>query len=417
MTPAGPARAVPSAVYVLGVGVFAMVTSEFAVAGLMPQLAEGLGTGIQQIGYLVTVFAVSMTVGGPVLALALLRLRPKTALMVIFAIFFAGNLLAAVATSYAAMVAARVVSGVASQAFFGIAISLCSQLVHERVRGRAVGVVMNGLMLGTLLGLPLATYIGGRLGWQAAFWTIAVLTALAAALTAVLVRNPPRPAADESGGTSLAAEFRVFRRPQLLLALVSSTLIIGATFAVFSFSAPILTEVSGFGDDTVPFLLLAYGTATVVGNMVVGRLADRHTVSTLLTGTLLNAACLTGLALFTDTPPLALAFLLGVGLVGVTMNPAMAIRVQRAGSTRPLVNTVHSSFITLGVILGSAIGSLLIPDYGLRAPIVLGLVLALLAISAILPALRHPRLRGGDLPPDTASSAPEEHLEPVGQRR
>jgi MFS transporter, DHA1 family, inner membrane transport protein len=412
-----PARAVPPAVYVLGVGVFAMVTSEFAVAGLMPQLAEGLGTGIQQIGYLVTVFAVAMTVGGPFLALALLRLRPKAALMIVFAIFFAGNLMAALADSYATMVAARVVSGAASQAFFGIAISLCSQLVHERVRGRAVGVVMNGLMLGTLLGLPLATYIGGRLGWQAAFWTIAVLTALAAALTLALVRDPARPVEDEPGGTSLAAEFKVFRRPRLLLALASSTLIIGATFSVFSFSAPILTEVSGFDEDAVPLLLLAYGAATVVGNTVVGRLADRHTVPTLLAGTLLNAACLTGFALFTDTPPLALAFLLGIGLVGVTMNPAMAVRVQRAGGIRPLVNTVHSSFITLGVILGSAVGSLLIPDHGLRSPIVLGLVMAVLAIAAILPALRRPRPSSGDRPSDAAPDAYDERLEQVGQGR
>ncbi|MCD0445648.1 MFS transporter [Glycomyces sp. A-F 0318] len=411
--PARPARAVPTAVYVLGAGVFAMVTSEFAVAGLMPQLAEGLGVGIQQIGYLVTVFAVAMAVGGPVLTLALLRLRPKTALMAVFAVFFAGNLLAALAPSYSAMVAARVVSGVASQAFFGIAISLCSQLVHERVRGRAVGVVMNGLMLGTLLGLPMATYIGGRLGWQAAFWAIAVLTALAAALTAAIVRNPAGPVPDGPGGASLAAQITVFRRPHLLLALVSSTLIIGATFSVFSFFTPILTEVSGFDDGTVPFLLLAYGAATVVGNTVVGRLADRHTGPTLLAGTLLNAACLTGFALFTDVPPLALAFVLGVGLVGVTMNPAMAVRVQRAGGTQPLVNTVHSSFITLGVILGSAIGSLLIPDYGLRSPIVLGIVMAVSAIAVILPALRRPRPSGG-LQTDAALDVRDARLEQVG---
>lgn len=411
-TSARPPRAIPVAVYVLGAGVFAMVTSEFAVAGLMPQLAEGLGTGLQQIGYLVTVFAVAMTVGGPFLALALMRLRPKTALMAVFAIFLAGNLLAALATSYAAMVAARVVSGVAAQAFFGIAISLCAQLVPEQVRGRAVGVVMNGLMLGTLLGLPLATYIGGRLGWQAAFWAIAVLTLIAAALTAALVHGPA--AAGTGAGAAPGTEFAVFRRPQLLLALASSTLIIGAAFSAFSFAAPILTQVSGFDDGTVPFLLLAYGAATVVGNTVVGRLADRRTVATLLTGTLLNAAFLTGFAVFTDTPALALAFMLGIGLVGVTMNPAMAVRVQRAGGTRPLVNTVHSSFITLGVILGSAIGSALIPEHGLRAPIVLGAVLAVLAIAAILPALRHPYLRTGTAPPSTAPAAPRERLETAG---
>ncbi|MFB4289462.1 MFS transporter [Nonomuraea sp. ATR24] len=401
-------RTVPLVVYVLAAGIFAMVTSEFAVAGLMPQLAEGLGTGIERIGYLVTIFAVAMAVGGPVLTMALLRVPPKTALLVVIAVFLAGNVLAALAASYPVMVVARVVSGVASQAFFGIAVSMCARVVDERMRGRAVGVAMSGLMLGTLLGLPLATFVGGRLGWQAAFWTISALTVIAAILTVAYVRDPARPDAAAAPPASLRDELAVLRRPQFLLAIVSSTLIIGATFSAFSFFTPVLTRVTGFGEGTVPLLLLAYGAATLIGNAIVGRLADRRTVATLLTGTALNAVSLAGLALFTDVPAAAVAFMLGIGLTGVTMNPAMAVRVQRAGSTAPLVNTVHSSFITLGVVLGSAIGSALIPGYGLRAPIVLGVVLAVLAILTILPALASRYLRTGD-----RDEAAEPALSPV----
>ncbi|MFF3393159.1 MFS transporter [Streptomyces sp. NPDC002669] len=389
-----PARTVPLAVHILAAGIFAMVTSEFAVAGLMPQLAEGLGTGVERIGYLVTVFAVAMTVGGPILTMSLLRFPPRTALLAIVAVFLAGNVLAALATSYPVMVVARIIGGVASQAFFGIAVSMCARLVDERIRGRANGVAMNGLMLGTLLGLPLATFVGGRLGWQAAFWTISLLTVVAGVLIIAFVRNPAE--SDAPGETrSTRDELAVLRRPQFVAALVSSTLIIGATFSAFSFFTPILTEVTGFPEGLVPLLLLAYGAATLVGNTVVARLADRHTVSTLLIGTGLNAVFLTGFALFTDAPSPALVFMLGIGLTGVTMNPAMAVRVQRAGGTTPLVNTVHASFITLGVILGSAVGSALIPDHGLRAPIVLGIVLAVLALAAILPALASAHLRTG----------------------
>ncbi|WP_280419809.1 MFS transporter [Nocardia carnea] len=401
------APAIPAAVYVLAAGVFAMVTSEFAVAGLMPQLAESLDTDIAQIGYLVTVFAVAMAFGGPLLILTLLRMPPKTAIMVVFAIFFAGNLLAALAPSYAVMVVARVVTGIAAQAFFGLAVSLCMRIVDPSVRGRAVSVAMSGLMLGTLLGLPLATFIGGRLGWQAAFWAVAVLTAVAAALTSALVRNPHEPHESEAGTGTFTEQLRVFRSPRLLLALVSSTLIIGATFSVFSFLAPILTRVSGFTESSVPLLLLAYGAATLVGNFVVGRLADRHTVSTLLVGTLLNIVFLVGFALGTGSQPLAILFMLGIGLVGVTMNPAMAVRVQRAGGTGVLVNTVHTSFITFGVVLGSALGSSLLADHGLRAPIVLGVVLAVLAVAAILPALRDRRSLTG-LPVGAARTVQEE---------
>ncbi|WP_327147755.1 MFS transporter [Nocardia sp. NBC_01329] len=405
-----PARtsSVPAAVYVLAVGIFAMVTSEFAVAGLMPQLADSLHTGIAQIGYLVTVFAVAMALGGPLLILVLLRIPPKSAIMIVFAIFFAGNLLAALAPSYPVMVVARVVTGIAAQAFFGLAVSLVLRLVDEQIRGRAVSVAISGLMLGTLLGLPLATFVGDRLGWQAAFWTVAVLTAVAAALTLAFVQEPDRPAgAEDAPAPSVATELRVFRRPQLILALLSSTLIIGATFSVFSFLAPILTRITGFGEGAVPLLLLAYGAATVVGNAVVGRLADRHTVATLLIGTSLNIVFLTGFAVYTGSRPLAVMFLLGIGLVGVTMNPAMAVRVQRAGGIGVIVNTVHTSFITLGVVVGSAVGSSLIPAFGLRAPLVLGVVLAVSAVAVIAPALRSPYLRYGSSPTAPAKPATE----------
>ena len=385
-----------------------MVTSEFTVAGLMPQLAAGLGTGIAQVGYLVTIFAASMAVGGPLLILALRRTPPRSALMVIFGIFLVGNIVAALATGYSMMVLARIIGGAASQAFFGIAVSMAVQLVDERVRGRAVAVVMNGLMLGTLLGLPFATFVGGRFGWQSAFWAISAITVLAAALTVAMVRDPaPQAAQDAHASASTASDLAVLRRPQFLLALASSTLIIGATFSAFSFFTPILTEVTGFSEGVVPVLLLVYGAATLLGNVVVGRLADRRTISTMLVGTGLNALFLTGFALFVDLPPLALVFMLGIGLVGVTMNPAMAVRIQRAGSTAPLVNTIHGSFITLGVMIGSAVGSALIPTYGLRAPIVLGIGLAVLAIVAILPALASPYLRRG---------APDDETEPATEQ-
>ncbi|MCK7621580.1 MFS transporter [Streptomyces sp. RS10V-4] len=371
------------AVYLLAVGIFAMVTSEFVVAGLMPQMAEGLGVGIAQIGYLITAYAVAMAVGGPFLTVAVLKLRQKTALMVLFGIFLGGNVLAALAPDYGVMMAARILTGVAAQAFFGVAVSLCVQLVRPEIRGRAIALVMNGLMLGTLLGLPLATLVGERLGWRAAFWVITGLTVLAALATAAGVPRLGR----SGGGGGVRAELTAFRSPRLWLVLSTSTLIIGATFAAFSYLNPILTQVTGFSTATVPLLLIAYGAATVVGNTVVGRLADRHTTGVQIAGLALNALFLAGFALLAHLPVPAVAMMLGIGLVGVTMNPAMATRVQRAGNARPLVNTVHSSFITLGVIVGSSAGGLVLNSYGLRAPLWLGAGLAVLGLLTLLPDL------------------------------
>ncbi|WP_329082704.1 MFS transporter [Streptosporangium sp. NBC_01469] len=389
----------PRAVYLLALGIFAMVTSEFAVAGLMPQMADGLNATIPQIGYLITAFAVAMAAGGPLLTIAVLKLCPKPALMVLFTIFLAGNLLAATAPSYPVMMAARIISGIASQAFFGLAVSLAIQLTPPQVRGRAIAMVMNGLMVGTLLGLPLSTLIGERLGWRAAFWAISALTVLAALATMIGVRRLERA---EGDGGDFRQEMRVFRNPRLWLALATSTLIIGATFSAFSYLNPILTQVTGFGAGAVPLLLIAYGAATVIGNNIVGRLADKHTAGVQLWGLALNLIFLTGFALLAHLSVPAVVFMLGIGLVGVTMNPAMAIRVQRAGNTRPLVNTVHSSFITLGVIIGSFAGGVAIDNFGLRAPLWFGAALAALGILALLPELTR-RSAAGSAP---ASSAP-----------
>ncbi|POX35960.1 MFS transporter [Streptomyces sp. Ru73] len=374
----------PRAVYVLALGIFAMVTSEFVVAGLMPQMAAGLDATVPQIGYLITAFAAAMALGGPFLTVALLKLPRKRALTVLFAVFLAGNVLAATAAGYTVMLAARIVTGIASQAFFGVAISMSAQLARPEARGRAVSVALNGLMLGTLLGLPLSTLIGEHFGWRAAFWAISALTVLAALAT---LAGVPRTAhAEEEAGT-FRTELAVFRRPRLWLTLTTSTFVIGATFSAFSYLNPVLTGLTGFATGTVPLLLIAYGAATVLGNTVVGRLADRYTLPVLLTGLILNLLFLTGFALFAGVPVPAVMCMLGIGLVGVTMNPALVTRVQRAGNAGPMVNTVHSSFITFGVMTGSSLGGLAIGAYGLRAPLWLGAALAAVGILTLVPDL------------------------------
>lgn len=407
----------PRAVYVLALGIFALVTSEFVVAGLMPQMAEGLDATIPEIGYLITAFAMAMAFGGPFLTVALLKLPQKRALMVLFGIFLGGNVLAALAPDYWTMFVARVVTGIAAQAFFGVSISLASRLSRPEVRGRAVAVTLNGLMLGTLLGLPFATVVGERLGWRAAFWAITVLTVLAALATLVGVPRIER--AEDDG--SLREELGAFRSPRLWFTLITSTFVIGATFSAFSYLNPILTGITGFATGTVPLLLVAYGAATLIGNTVVGRLADRHTLPVLFTGLLLNLSFLVGFALLADLPVGAVAMMLGIGLVGVTMNPAMVTRVQRVGNTRPLVNSVHSSFITGGIVIATSVGGPAIDAYGLRAPLWIGAGLAVLGLLSLVPDMR--RGAGGRAsataaapgPRPASASTPERAVTPVAE--
>lgn len=378
----------PRTIHLLAAGIFVMVTSEFAVAGMMPQMAAGLAVTVPQIGFLITAFALAMAAGGPFLTMALTRFRPRTALAGLFVVFAAGNVLGALAWTYPVMMGARILTGVTAQAFFGTAVALGMRLVRPEIRGRAVAVVLNGLMVGTLLGLPIAGFIGERFGWRAAFWAISVLTGVVAAVTLAGLPDLDRAVVAGTAGDPRA----ILRTGKLWRTLPTSTLIIGATFAAFSYATPILTEVTGFAAATVPLILLAYGAATVIGNMVVGRLADRHPIGVQLVGLGLNVVFLTGFALLAEQAAPAVGLLLGIGAVGVTMNAAMALRVQRAaGDSGPLVSTIHGSFITAGVMIGSFGGALAIDAVGLRGPLWLGAALALAGLATLLPdALRLP---------------------------
>ncbi|MFE1958627.1 MFS transporter [Streptomyces sp. NPDC059479] len=390
----------PLAVYVLGLGIFTMVTSEFLVAGLMPVLATDLDVSIPQIGYLISLYAAAMALGGPVMTLALLKMRRKSALLVLFAIFLVGQAVGALATTYGVMVLSRLVTGTVSAAFFGVSIAVCVEMTAQEVRGRATSVVLSGLMVGTVLGLPASSLIGDHFGWRASFWAVAVLAVVIGIVTLILIPDLPK-----SEASSARGEMEAFKNLRLWGVFSTSTLVIGATFAAFSYFTPILTDITGFDSSVVPLLLIVYGAATVIGNNVVGRLADRHTIPVLSIGLAALTVLLVLFGLFAQNAIVTVTSLIGIGLVGVTMNPALVTRVMRTANGRPLVNTVHTSFITFGVVVGSWAGGLGISaGYGLRAPLWIGAVMAVLGFATLLPEMSRGKSAGVPRTSDRAAT-------------
>ncbi|TQI81262.1 putative MFS family arabinose efflux permease [Serratia fonticola] len=376
--------ALPVAIYLLCLGIFAMVTSEFQVSGMIPVMADDLGVTISQVGYLVSIYAFAMAFGGPLLAIGLLKIAPKTALLFLYLIFICGEVLGALAHSYEALVVARLITGSASGAFFGVALAICVQLVAESLRGWAVSIVLAGIMVGTVLGLPMANLIGTHFGWRESFWTVSVLAAIVGLISVVVIPSIPK-----TDALSLRGELGALKNPKLWAAFATSLLIIGATFAAFTYFTPILKEITGYGDAAVAGLLFAYGLATVIGNLVVGKLAERHTISTLSVGLGALAIFLALFGLFAESKWIAALALLGIGLFGVTMNPAMVSRVMRTANGRPLINTIHTSVITLGIVAGSFLGGLCISlGLSLRSPLWIGFLMAIAGLMTLLPDIR-----------------------------
>lgn len=361
-----------------------MTTSEFMVAGMMPSLSAEFGVSVAAIGYLITAYAVGMIIGGPLLTVGLLKVPRKQAFMILAAIFLVGQTLGAVASTYEMMMAARVITGISSAAAFGVSLAICFSLVGPESRGRAASIVLGGLMVATAIGLPLAMWIEQLLGWRASFWAVVVLVTVSGLVGQFTIPSLPR---SESAG--IRGEFVALKNRHLWAAYATSMLIIGATFAAFSYFSPILTDLAGFGARAVPILLGVYGVATVLGNMVTGRLADRYTTQILTIGLVALAAALVVFGLFVHSQAIAMIAVVIVGLAGVPMNPAMATRVTRVADTGSLVTTVHGSVISLGVVVGSSMGGMAMDaGYGLASPLWVGALLAVLGMLSLLPDLR-----------------------------
>ncbi|WP_226358264.1 MFS transporter [Pseudonocardia sp. ICBG601] len=369
--------------YVLSFTILAFTTSEFMVSGLMNPLAADLPASISSVGYLIAIYALSMVLIAPPASVLLARIPPKSALIVISVVFIAGELIAAAAPNYAMIVVGRILTGAAAGSAYGVTLSIAAQSVAESVRGRAVGIVMGGNTVGTVIGLPLASFLGTTFGWRLAFAFVAVLAAVGLVASMLLV-----PALEQGEQPKIVSQLSELRNGGLWPAYATSGLLIGAVFSIFSYFSPILTERAGFTQSWVPIILAAYGVTCVLGLIVVSRLADAYTLTISIAGAVVIAAAAV-LFLIADTSKVAvLVAVAALGFAGVSLNPAFAVRVMRAGGVSFVVNTVHTSIICFGIFVGASVGGLLIDlTATLHAVYYLSLVLAVAGLATLAPKL------------------------------
>lgn len=381
----------PLVVYILGFTIFSITTSEFMVAGMMSSLTHALGISVAQVGFLISVYAAGMVIGGPILTTILLKLRVsnKNALISLLVFYAIAQSIAASSSAYEVMSIARIATGVAGSACFGVTLAICSEVVDSNSTGRAASIVVSGMMLATVLGIPMASIVEHYLNWRASFWLVVLMTAVCAFLISILIKK-----SNKNNKVSLEKELKEFGNRHLWAAYATSGLIIGATFAAFSYFTPILTQVSGFSACSIPWIFCVYGIANVIGNVIVGRLADRYTFSIMTVGLIILGVSLALFATLAAHQALSLALIVIIGLVGIPMNPAMITRVMKtARYAGPLVNTVHTSVINIGLGAGSWIGGLGISaGHGLISPLWLGTGMTVLGLLTLMPYLSRVKL-------------------------
>ena len=372
----------PPALYALAIGAFGIGTTEFMPMGLLQQIAGDLRIDVATAGLLISTYALGVFAGAPVLTLATRRLPRKGVLLGLMAIFTLGNLASALASSYATLLAARVLTSLAHGTFFGVGAVVATSLVAANRQASAISTMFNGLAVATLLGVPAGAWLGLHFGWHAAFWAVTAVGLLAMLAVAALVpatRNESAPAA-------LGTELRAIASAPVLLGLATTVFGFAGVFVVYTYIEPLLTRVTGFADAAVSPILLVFGVGMLIGNPLGGRLADRRLAPALL-GTLTALAAVLvvlGLVLHAAWPMVLFTGLLGLAMFA-TVAPLQLWVLRKATAAPSLASSLNIGAFNLANALGAWLGSETIArGYGLAA---LPWVAALVTVAGIAIAL------------------------------
>ncbi|MDQ1006783.1 putative MFS family arabinose efflux permease [Streptomyces sp. V4I23] len=371
----------PFVVWVLAAGTFLMGTTEFVIAGLLPQMSVDLGVSVSHAGLLITAFAIGMIIGGPTMALATLRLPQRQTLVRALAVFALGHVAAALSDSFSIVLIARVVTALATGAFWAVGFVIATAAAGPGNSTRAVSVMMGGLTLANVVGVPIGSFAGQFTGWRGPFWALAVLSALAAAFVGRFL-----PTIGQRADVSVRAEVRALRQGRLWLALTAAVLIMGGVLATYTYITPLLTDRAGIPAGAVPLVLIAFGVGALGGTAIGGRLGDRRPMATTITAAAATALTLLLLIPLSTSPVTAIALVFLMSLAGFTVNPVVtSLAVRFAGDAPTLTSALTTSAYNTGIAAGSAIaGTALSSSLGLTGPALVGTVCAALTLVPLI---------------------------------
>ena len=373
----------PLALWALTLSAFAIGTTEFVIVGLIPTIAGSLQVPVPSAGLLVSLYALGVAIGAPVLTALTGRVPRKLLLLGLMALFTAGNLTAWLAPGYAALMGARVLTGLAHGVFFSIGSTIATSLVPKVYAASAIALMFSGLSVALVTGVPLGTFIGQHFGWQMTFLAVALLGVIAFAGIALLVPGSIAGSAPARLSTQLA----VLKKPRLLLVYAMTTLGYGGSFIAFTYLAPILEQVAGFSSSSVGLVMLVYGVSVAFGNIWGGKLADRKgPVRALQIVFALLAAVLLVLQFSAPHKIAVLATVLAWGAVAFGNVPGLQVYVvRRAERDAPHAVDVASGLniaaFNVGIALGAWGGGIIVERFGLMATPWIG---ALIILGALL---------------------------------
>lgn len=368
------------ALLALAISAFAIGTTEFISVGLLPMIANDLHISVSLAGLTVTIYALGVMLGAPILTSLTSAISRKTLLISIMIVFIAGNALASLSTGITVLLIARVISALAHGLFMSIGSTIAADLVPEGRRASAIATMFSGLTIATVTGVPFGTFIGQQFGWRAAFILIAVVGILALIANLLLV-----PSALQRGvRTPLRDQVKLVTGGRIMLAFIITAVGYGGTFVVFTYLSPLLHDISGFSEQTIALILLLYGIAIAIGNMIGGKAANRNPLKSLLVMFIMQTIIL-GILYFTvPFQWAALVTIMGMGLLAFMNVPGLQmIVVTLAERVAPRAKDVASAFniaaFNGGIAIGAYLGGVVNDSIGLIHTTWVGALMVLIA--------------------------------------
>ncbi|MFP7218412.1 MFS transporter [Bacillus subtilis] len=354
------------ALLALAVSAFAIGTTEFISVGLLPLIADDLDIPVTTAGLTVSLYALGVTFGAPILTSLTSSMSRKTLLLWIMFIFIAGNTMAATASSIGILLAARVISAFSHGVFMSIGSTIAADIVPEDKRASAISIMFTGLTVATVTGVPFGTFIGQQFGWRFAFMVIIAVGIIAFITNGILVPSKLR----KGTKTTMRDQLKLVTNIRLLLLFVITALGYGGTFVVFTYLSPLLQEVTGFKAGTVAVILLGYGIAIAIGNMIGGKLSNRNPIAALFYMFIVQAIVLFVLTFTAPYQAAGLITILCMGLLAFMNVPGLQVYVVMLAerfvpSAVDVASAMNIAAFNAGIALGSYLGGVITDSIGL----------------------------------------------------
>lgn len=369
------------ALLALAVSAFAIGTTEFISVGLLPLIAEDLNISVTTAGLTVSLYALGVTFGAPILTSVTSRVPRKTLLIWIMIIFILGNSIAAVATNIGVLLTARVISAFSHGVFMSIGSTIAADLVPENKRASAISIMFTGLTVATVTGVPFGTFIGQQMGWRIAFLVIVAIGVIALIANSILVPSDLR----KGKLTKMKDQLKLITNGRLLLIFIITALGYGGTFVVFTYLAPLLQNVTGLKEDTVAVILLIYGIAIAIGNMVGGKLSNQNPIKALFYMFIIQSIILFILYFTIPYKVVGLITIFLMGLMAFMNVPGLQVYVvmlaeRYVPSAVDVASAINIAAFNAGIALGSFLGGLMTNSIGIIHTTWIGALMVLAAV-------------------------------------